>query len=129
MIWYLSVFCQNYFLRQHVLESTHKDGNILDLVFTNNTKIVHNISCSETLLSISHHKILEVTSLFCSSYVKANTFTKTFNTSFDSLNFFSDKTDWTSISTRLSQIDWDSQLENLSVNQMYESFYNICEKI
>ena len=34
-------FATDNFLVQHVEESTHQDGNTLDLIFTNNPDIVH----------------------------------------------------------------------------------------
>ena len=32
-----------YFLSQVINHSTHKDGNVLDLLFTNNTSLIHDI--------------------------------------------------------------------------------------
>ena len=37
----LNEFCNDMFMSQHVLSPTHKDGNILDLVFTNNSSLIH----------------------------------------------------------------------------------------
>ena len=38
---------------------THKDGNVLDLVFTNNNRLCRSYNCIQTLPSISHHYIIE----------------------------------------------------------------------
>ena len=44
----LRCFCDEFFLKQVVNEPTHKDGNILDLVFTNNMDLISDINVKET---------------------------------------------------------------------------------
>ena len=129
MIRHLKSFAQNFFLSQLITDSTHKDGNILDLVLTNNTKLVHNINYNETLQSISHHKIIELTSLYNSPFSISQKITKKFNSKLDALNFFSDKTEWNNIKQELENVNWVKELDNLSPNQMYEKLISICENI
>ena len=62
MISNLQEFSQNFFMTQIISEPTHKDRNVLDLVLTNNDKLIHDVQCIGTLLSTSHHKIIEVMS-------------------------------------------------------------------
>ena len=53
---YLDNFVNSNFLTQHITNPTHKDGNLLDLVFTNNDSILHSYDCiPPSLTSISDH--------------------------------------------------------------------------
>ena len=49
-----------YCLQQVVNESTHNNGNLLDCVFVNNDDIIHSLSVNPTLQSVTHHKIIEI---------------------------------------------------------------------
>ena len=129
MIWSLKSFSQNFFLTQVITEPTHKDGNTLDLVLTNDTHMIHNTSCFDTLLSTSHHKIIEVTTLFNSPFHQSQIFDKCFHSKLDGLNFFSNKTDWKSIISNLESLDWDQELCNLDPDKMYDKILQICESI
>ena len=64
MIDFLHNFKEELLLTEHVMYPTHKDGNTLDLVFTNNSQLIHNYNCTEILLSISHHKIIEISTTY-----------------------------------------------------------------
>ena len=55
----LNEFANEFQLKQYVQESTHKDGNTLDLLFTNNDMIIHDLQCTKTLNSITHHCLVE----------------------------------------------------------------------
>ena len=61
MISTLKSFLNDYGLSQVVSQPTHKDGNLLDCVFVNNDDIVSDVNINQTLLSISHHFVVEVT--------------------------------------------------------------------
>ena len=54
----LNEFCNDLFMSQHVQTATHKDGNILDLVFTNNSNLIHDCVSIPVLQSTSHHSIV-----------------------------------------------------------------------
>lgn len=129
MIWSLKSFSQNFFLTQMITEPTHKDGNTLDLVLTNDIHMIHNASCFDTLLSTSHHKIIEITTLFNSSFHDSQIFDKYFHSKLDGLNFFSNKTEWKSIISDLEKIDWDQELCELDPNEMYDRILQTCETI
>ena len=45
MIEDLNNLCQEFFLSQIINKPTHKDGNTLDLVLTNNVKLIHSYQC------------------------------------------------------------------------------------
>ena len=64
MLCALNEFCNDMFLYQHVLSPTHKDGNILDLVFTNNISLIHDCSTIPVLHSTSHHSIVMLSTCY-----------------------------------------------------------------
>ena len=90
-------------LFQIVKETTHKDGNILDLVFTNNKELIHSYQCILTLNTISHYSIVEV-ELF---YECGKHHTKMFRISqneFEVYNYFSYGIDWNSVNAEMQSL-------------------------
>ena len=83
----LNEFCAEFFLTQKVYFPTHKDGNILDLVFTNNDRMIHDVEIIPTLYSISHHKIIQSKTLYKSDANEIPSKVPRISR-FDSLNFF-----------------------------------------
>ena len=82
-------------MSQHVILPTHKDGNILDLVFTNNDNLIHECSTIPVLQSTSHHDIVMVSTCFKVNNLNDEEQPKIEpRTGFNALNFFSDDTDW-----------------------------------
>ena len=53
-------------LNQMITHPTHKDGNILDLILTNNKELIHSYQCVPTTKEISHHCIIEVATTYTS---------------------------------------------------------------
>ena len=49
----------NHFLSQYICKSTHKKGNTLDLVFTNNPEWVHSYNCMKVSPTISDHCLID----------------------------------------------------------------------
>ena len=49
-----------HFLTQHVTTPTHVEGGVLDLVFSNNSYIVHSYNTLKPLRSTSDHFVIEV---------------------------------------------------------------------
>ena len=100
------------FLQQLVTQSTHRGGNTLDLVFTNNDHLIHSHECIKPpLASTSDHYIIE-----CKSSIKGSAEgdgeTKPEHVSpLDKLNFFSNDIDWESLSKSLD-IDWSLLLRD-----------------
>ena len=128
MIHTLNEFSNELFLTEIVEGPTHKDGNTLDLVFTNNIDLVHHWSTIPVLQSTSHHSAIQVATTY-----------KTFSaledvpppplTGFNSLNFHSEDVDWTAVNKELSEIDWQDSSGDLSPEHMLEFFYNKCLSI
>ena len=84
----LSDFTDDLCLKQYVNESTHKDGNILDLFFTNNDSLVNDLSYSKPLNSITHHCIVEVATTYRPNIQRFKERKAPPRTGFHSLNFF-----------------------------------------
>ena len=120
----LNSFCNEFYLKQYVNQPTHKDGNVLDLLFTNNSDLISDINVTETLLSISHHKFVDMETTYKSKYQIVDV-QPTFQR-FQSLNFFSDKADWSGLKNALSQCNWVSLFENKSSSEILDTFYDVC---
>ena len=116
------------FLNQMIRETTHKDGNILDLVFTNNTDIFHSYTCSPTDFSISHHYLIDGILNYCIND-EVRTPERQFLNTLQSLNFFSEHTEWDSIEEALLEVNWELEFSNCSPNHIFDKFINICEEI
>ena len=56
----LNSLANEFLLQQCICMPTHKDGNILDLIWTNNRDLVHSYSCLPTSHTISHHSLINV---------------------------------------------------------------------
>ena len=57
MLMELKDIANEFFMTQLIQKPTHRHGNTLDLLFTNNPDILHSYSCSETIFS--DHLIVE----------------------------------------------------------------------
>lgn len=111
-------------LTQMVLNTTHTHGNILDLVFTNNTSLVYELQIIPTLKSTSDHFILE----FSSSYKptttpSTGTTTKHTKKGFNSFNFFHDSINWNEIEESFNNTDWTTLFsKSKSTTEMLDAF-------
>lgn len=111
-------------LTQMVLNTTHTHGNILDLVFTNNTSLVYELQIIPTLKSTSDHFILE----FSSSYkptttTSTGTTTKHTKNGFNSFNFFHDSINWNEIEESFNNTDWTTLFsKSKSTTEMLDAF-------
>ena len=97
----LSTFTNEHFLTQHVTTPTHVEGGVLDLVFSNNSYIVHSYNTLKPLRSTSDHFVIEVnTPLMCNDNEPEEEKPQ-LASPFDSLNFFSNDIDWDKISAEV----------------------------
>ena len=119
------------FLTQQVDSPTHRDGNILDIVFSNNPRLVHDI-CTLPC-KVSDHLIIEMTTAvgpipadikgIPDNYVEMETI------DFRHLNFYSEDTNWDAISLKLSQYNWALELQGLNADAMLTKFVSVCLSI
>ena len=128
MINTLNEFSNDLCLTQMISSPTHKDGNILDLVLVNNTSLVHHCSIIPVLRSTSHHNLIQVSTVYKSSY-DPESLERPKLCSFNALNFFNQDIDWSAINKKLNNIDWKRELTNKSENDSLQFFYTTCLKI
>ena len=121
----LSTFCDEFYLKQGLSKPTHKDGNVLDLIFTNNFDLISDVNVIETLLSISHHAIVEVSTVYKAKGVQ-DACIRPAPTGFQSLNFFSESVDREGIKNHIKQCDWSTMFQNKNVTEMLDCFYEVC---
>lgn len=101
----------DYNLLQFIKNPTHKDGNVLDLIFTNNIQLLHSYHITPTSPRISHHSAIDVNvhiNIECNKTSKQDFSPRNI---FDEYNFHSKKVDWKSIKDELKETNWDD-LEN-----------------
>jgi hypothetical protein len=124
----LNEFSNDLCLSQMITSPTHKDGNILDLLLVNNTSLVHQYSIIPVLHSTSHHSIIQVSTMYKSSYDPESTERPKLR-SFNALNFFNEGTDWATIYNKYSDIDWKHELADKSEDDILQFFYSTSLKI
>ena len=122
----LNELCNELFTNQYVSSPTHKDGNILDLIFTNNPSLVHDCFTVPVLQSTSHYSIVSVTTLYKAQYVQTGKEKRPPLTGFKALNFFNADTDWEQISTKFKEIKWSEELNDEDPNTVLSKFYTLC---
>ena len=128
MIDSLSSFCSQYFLYQLVDQPTHRAGNTLDVILTNNSELFRTTTCIPAS-PISSHSVVLVQSLLSSSPVRIEKRNQQDSTKFDEVNLLSEKTDWETIRNTLETVDWNHQFENLSTTEMIESLTELCSEV
>ena len=128
----LSSLAEEYFLTQVVDQQTHFQGNILDLIFTNDCDSVLDCHYIEPLRSLSHHSVLEITTTIASHAPKphcSNNSLNSISSPLNLLNFNSPDIDWNSIDEELSEVDWVTELKNHDVNALLDKFLSISYEI
>ena len=126
----VSNFMDRNFLQQHIDYPTHRDGNTLDLVFTNNSSLIH--SHQSLVTSMSDHKIIECCSTIGTHHHNVQEEKPAKSSQFDYLNFHSNDIKWDTIAKELNDIDWPSLLLDQQPDNMIEiitnRIYTVCEK-
>ncbi len=116
-----------FFLTQWVDESTHRAGNILDLLFSNNPGFLHSYQCMKTVFS--DHYIIECKTTFSveltyqSDCPHSDTM---WDTGFNQLNFFSDDIIWENLDKALNTYDWLAELRGVPLRHMLARFTDVC---
>ena len=111
MITYMSEFAENFHLVQCIpMQATHKAGNMLDLMYTNSTDIIHSINSSAVPTIYSDHFIIEFTTTMGTSTTR-NTVQPNVKPDniFDCLNFFSNDTKWEELEEHLKDHNWKEE--------------------
>ena len=122
----LTDFMDSHFLNQYISNPTHKDGNTLDLILTNNDQLIHNISSTEPLRSTTHHFFIEVMTTLCSQTQSiSNSINYELLPPLKKLNFHSEKTNWNEITKYLQNINWEEEFNNLEVEEIVKKINTI----
>ena len=132
MIEDLITITNGHFLTQFIQKPTHKNGNTLDLLFTNNPRILHSHNVIDTASVFSDHYIVECFTMYNKSPSKKNKHPENSTdaeTGLGNFNFFSEETDWLKIDHDLAQHNWGFEFRGSSPQEMLRKFLEICEDI
>ena len=127
----MSDMMNEFLLKQYVKQSTHKDGNILDLFFTNNETLVHDLQIDKPLNSITHHSIIEISTQFKPNVIQSNRNSSKMVTrsGFHSLNFFDEGINWEELNQAFSTYRWEYEFRYKTPDEMMTSFLEVCYTI
>ena len=127
LLYILTDFMMHLNLNQTIHKPTHKDGNILDFLLTNNPDMVFDYQVTPTIHSDHHMVQVETHMTFdktCKNFTKSK---KTSHNKFDNFNFHSDKINWENIKKDLQNIDWRAILSPISdQDKQYNAFLDKC---
>ena len=101
-------------LHQIVEKPTHKDGNILDLVFVYNRDLLFHYSVDPVPRSISPRDMIVVETVYKAQPATLDSDEIPKRSVFDLLNFQSPDIQWNLILTKLLEIDWQSEFRGKS---------------
>ena len=130
MIEDLVTLTNEYFLSQLIQKPTHKNGNTLDLLFTNNPRILHSHNVMDTVFS--DHEIVECLTTYNTTTSKEQQHPENIAdaaTGLGSFNFFSEDTDWWRIDHELAQQNWKLEFRGSNTRQMLGKLLEICENL
>ena len=116
-----------YFLSQMINVPTHRAGNILDLLFTNNQQLINEVHALPS--NFSDHYVVEIASHYKSHFARNHQHCREFTNTFDSLNFFSEEVNWAQLRHDMQDIEWDNILEDIDPKDQLSCFHLVCESI
>ena len=113
-------------INQIIHKPTHREGNILDFLLTNNTDSIFNYSCSPSVYS--DHFIIDVITHLNFENTHDQTEKRNLVSKFDLYNFHSEKINWDLVNKELTETDWLQHLDVNQVNcdQQYSNFLDKC---
>ena len=113
-----------FFLKQIIEKPTHKAGNTLDLLFTNNPSLFLNHEVFPAT-PISSHSLVEFNTLLNYEDMSQNEIPHSQNP-FDLVNLLSADTKWPEMKAYLGTTDWHTIFENLNPEEMMSVFLEKC---
>ena len=122
----ISDFMSCYFLTQLVTLPTHKAGNTLDLIFSNDPLAILNIEVFPVAPVSSHYLVEAATQIACpqdEAHIDS-----TPPSTFDQANLFAEATNWAGMSQELLAHDWVELFQGLNVDDMVQVLINKCEE-
>ena len=130
MVTELHNLANEHFLVQKCDCPTHRAGNMIDLLFTNNAGSIHSIEALPS--SISDHYLMNITTMYNTSQPFREDPEDTPDQdckSFRSLNFFSESINWDALSEELKNNNWTKSQCRQSPTEMMEFFSSQCLEI
>ena len=130
MVRALNELTSSHFLVQQVECPTHKDGGMLDLIFTNNGDLIHNFNVLPS--PKSDHFLIEVSAVckeLSVSEVEHSSMTDVVDgrdPDFVDPNFFSEKIDWNALEMELDRCMGCLDFRGLSSSFMMDKFLSTC---
>ena len=120
-----------HFMTQHIDQSTHTNGNTLDLIFTNNSHLIHDLSVIPS--SKSDHYRIDFSARYNSSCEDMEQESQPIEedeaADFNKLNFFDESIDWESLEDELQNYNWNSEFGGMDVAGMMDRFTSVCLSI
>ena len=112
-------------MSQQVDEATHRDGNTLDLLFTNNADLVH--SYLPTYSMLWDHFTVEFKTVYkdCSAEKTLQTCESREDPTFCNLNFFSETIKWDALNSSLQEHNWTLDFRGCTVESMMKKFCSV----
>ena len=123
---HLAELSSQFFLQQIVEKPTHRCGNILDLLLTNNPSLFLNHMTVPTSPISSHHIVEFTTTIDCEWQIEDDAHVD--HCPFDRHNILSPDTNWAEIKAELQCINWQALFENLDTQSMLSLLIEVCEE-
>ena len=127
MLNHLNEMCNDLLLNQVITTPTHKDGNVLDLVFVNNRSLVHSTNILPVLQSTSHHSIVQITTTYKAEPVPSGN-PRPKPSMFQALNYFHKDVDWTNLEDLLDKIEWEANFKDKTPDEKLDFIYTKCHE-
>ena len=105
----LNDFIADMNITQVIHKPTHRNGNILDFLLTNNTDNIFNYTCTPTIYS--DHLVIDVSTHLNFDIQHKETEKRNLISDFDLYNFHSEIIDWDLVNEDLKNINWLQELD------------------
>ena len=119
----LNSLCNELLLSQFINKPTHYQGNVLDLVLTNCMEVIHEYEIQPTILSISHHSMVNIFTQYKASQLPDDESSFPRLSPLDYYNFHSKDTNWENIQSSLDGLNWQEILKDKSTSGILEVIY------
>ena len=123
----LAELAEEFFRFQQIHEATHRKGNILDLLFSNNPQFIHSYKPVETMYS--EHSIVECATKYHPSNIQEAKKQKKYSpaaSQLEKLNFFSEDADWMGLNNELKDHNWSEEFRSGDPDSMLRCFIDVC---
>ena len=110
---------------QHISTPTHVDGGMLDLVFCNNSAIIHSYNTIQPLRSTSDHFVMEVSTPLLSDFSTEEDEYHPLLAALDNLNFHSNDINWEEMAAAITQRVDSEDFSSLTPNEHLEQLMTI----